>query len=147
MSREGHGEASAGECVGWVSSRESTVSRTPTRCASRKAIWIVASPQVAGQSGVVRDPSKRRVQSALGLHRLTARWPRWGRIKAHRGADHSLQHQGASRHTAVGVQCQSALHPFGRVDGTYAFSNASRAISNGKSPSTTPQTRRSSTLT
>jgi len=60
MSREGHGEASAGECVGWPLSRESTVSRTLTRWASRKATWTAASSRVADQSGVVADPSTHR---------------------------------------------------------------------------------------
>jgi hypothetical protein len=35
---------------------------------------------------LIAAASKRRVQSALALHRLTARWPRWCRIKAHPGS-------------------------------------------------------------
>jgi hypothetical protein len=60
MFREGHGEASAGECVGWVLSRESTFSRTPTRCGSRKATRTVALSRATARPGVVRDPSTHR---------------------------------------------------------------------------------------
>jgi hypothetical protein len=55
--REGQGEASAGACAGWPLSRERALSRTPTGLPTWKAIRPVASSQVAGRSGVVRDPS------------------------------------------------------------------------------------------
>ena len=55
--REGQGEASAGARAGWPLSRESVLSRTPTGLPTWKAIRPVASPRVAGRSGVVRDPS------------------------------------------------------------------------------------------
>jgi hypothetical protein len=57
MSREGHGEASAGERAGWPSSRERAFSRTPTRLPTRKATRTVAFARVAVRSGVVKDPS------------------------------------------------------------------------------------------
>jgi hypothetical protein len=60
VSREGQDEASAGDHVGWPSSRESRKSRVPTRLPARKATRAVASSRVAARSGVVRDPSMHR---------------------------------------------------------------------------------------
>jgi hypothetical protein len=57
VSREGQGEASAGDRAGWPSSRESRISRMPTGLPTWKATWGAASSRVANQSGVVRDPS------------------------------------------------------------------------------------------
>jgi hypothetical protein len=57
VSRDGHGEASAGVRAGWPSSRESVQSRVPTGLPTWKATWSAASSRVATQSGVVRDPS------------------------------------------------------------------------------------------
>ena len=56
-SREGQGEASAGDRAGWPSSRESAQSRVPTVLPNWKAIWGAATSRVANQPGVVRDPS------------------------------------------------------------------------------------------
>lgn len=81
--REGQGEASAGDRAGWPSSRESALSRVPTRLPTRKATWTVALTRVAVRPGVVRDPSmqgrslsgNREISSlADGLaHRRSAR--------------------------------------------------------------------------
>jgi hypothetical protein len=57
MSREGQGEASAGDRAGWPSSRESRISRTPTRLPTRKATRTTAFSRAVERSGVVRDPS------------------------------------------------------------------------------------------
>ena len=57
VSREGQGEASAGDRAGWPLSRESALSRMPTGLPTWKATRPVASSRVAGRSGVVRDPS------------------------------------------------------------------------------------------
>ena len=57
LSREGQGEASAGDHAGWPLSRESVVSRTPTGLPTWKATRPVASSRAAGRFGVVRDPS------------------------------------------------------------------------------------------
>jgi len=57
VSREGQGEASAGDRAGWPLSRERAVSRTPTRLPTRKATRITASSRAVTRSGVVRDPS------------------------------------------------------------------------------------------
>jgi hypothetical protein len=57
VSREGQGEASAGDHAGWPSSRESRKSRAPTRLPTRKATWAVASSRGTVRPGVVRDPS------------------------------------------------------------------------------------------
>ena len=59
VSREGQGEASSGDHVGWPLSRESRISRTPTGLPTWKATRPVASSRAAGRSGVVRDPSMR----------------------------------------------------------------------------------------
>ena len=56
-SREGHGEASAGDHAGWPLSRERALSRTPTELPIWKATRHVASSRAMGRSGVVRDPS------------------------------------------------------------------------------------------
>jgi hypothetical protein len=57
VSREGQGEASAGDCVGWPSSRESALSRVPTVLPNWKATRAVALSRAAARPGVVRDPS------------------------------------------------------------------------------------------
>lgn len=57
VSREGQGEASAGDRAGWPSSRESALSRVPTVLPNWKATWVAALSQEAPQPGVVRDPS------------------------------------------------------------------------------------------
>lgn len=57
VSREGQGEASAGDRAGWPSSRESAFSRTPTGLPTWKATRIAASSRATMRSGVVRDPS------------------------------------------------------------------------------------------
>ena len=57
LSREEQGEASAGDHAGWPSSRERSISRTPTVLRNRKAKWAAALSRVASRSGVVGDPS------------------------------------------------------------------------------------------
>lgn len=57
VSREGLGEASAGDRAGWPSSRERALSRAPTGLPTWKATRLVASSRAAGRLGVVRDPS------------------------------------------------------------------------------------------
>ena len=57
LSREGRGEASAGDRAGWPSSRESALSRVPTVLPNWKATRPAASTRVAIRPGVVRDPS------------------------------------------------------------------------------------------
>jgi hypothetical protein len=56
-SREGQGEASAGDRAGWPLSRERALSRAPTGLPTWKATRLVASSRAAGRPGVVRDPS------------------------------------------------------------------------------------------
>jgi hypothetical protein len=57
LSREGQGEASAGDRAGWPSSRESRKSRAPTGLPTWKATRIAALPRATVRLGVVRDPS------------------------------------------------------------------------------------------
>ena len=57
VSREGQGEASAGDRAGWLLSRERALSRTPTGLPTWKATRPTAPSRAAGRSGVVRDPS------------------------------------------------------------------------------------------
>jgi len=57
VSREGQGEASAGDHTGWPLSRARALSQTPAGLPTWKAIRAVASPRAADRSGVVRDPS------------------------------------------------------------------------------------------
>jgi len=57
LSREGQGEASAGDRAGWPSSRESRKSRAPTGLPTWKATRIAALPRATVRPGVVRDPS------------------------------------------------------------------------------------------
>ncbi len=57
VSREGQGEASAGDRAGWPLSRESLVSRVPTVLPSWKATRTVAISRATVRPGVVRDPS------------------------------------------------------------------------------------------
>jgi hypothetical protein len=59
VSREGQGEASAGDRAGWPLSRERALSRTPTGLPAWKATRPAASTRAAGRFGVVRDPSMR----------------------------------------------------------------------------------------
>jgi len=58
--REGHSEASVGECAGQPSSLEKIISRTPTSLRRRKAKPLEASQQVSSGSGVVADPGMCR---------------------------------------------------------------------------------------
>ena len=57
VSREGLGEASAGDRAGWPSSRERALSRAPTGLPTWKATRIAALSRATVRSGVVRDPS------------------------------------------------------------------------------------------
>ena len=54
--REGVGEASAGERVGQPWSRERVLSQAPTMYSDRKAILTGTSAQVPVRPGVVEDP-------------------------------------------------------------------------------------------
>jgi len=56
VSREGLGEASAGDHAGRPLSRESRISRAPTGLPTWKATRPVALSRAVGWSGVVRDP-------------------------------------------------------------------------------------------
>src|SRR5271156_3486815 len=55
---EWQGEASAGDHLGWLSSRESAKSWVPTMLPNRKATRVAAISQVAPRPDVVRDSSK-----------------------------------------------------------------------------------------
>src|SRR4029077_10218352 len=80
VSREGQGEASAGDRAGWPSSRESAYSRTPTGLPTWKATRAAALPRAAVRSGVVRDPSMRRSAAAPSVRLAeTGRCARCGR--------------------------------------------------------------------
>ena len=57
VSREGQGEASAGDRAGWPSSRESALSRVPTVLPDWKATRAAALSRASVRPGVVRDPS------------------------------------------------------------------------------------------
>jgi len=57
VSREGQGEASAGDHAGWPLSRERALSRAPTRLPTRKATRTAARSRATVRPGVVRDPS------------------------------------------------------------------------------------------
>ena len=57
MTREGQGEASAGDRAGWPLSRESVVPRAPTGLPTWKATRLAALSRAASWPGVVRDPS------------------------------------------------------------------------------------------
>ena len=59
VSREGRGEASAGDHAGRPLSRERAFSRAPTGLPTWKATRFVAPSRVAGRPGVVRDPGMR----------------------------------------------------------------------------------------
>jgi len=82
VSREGQGEASAGDRAGWPLSRERKFSRVPTAYQSRKATRPAALLQVEARLGVVEDPSmhgrsligNREVSCPLGgvAHRRVA---------------------------------------------------------------------------
>ena len=56
VTREGEGEASAGERAGQPLSRDRTSSRVPTPCLWRKATWTGAPSQAPGRPGVVVEP-------------------------------------------------------------------------------------------
>jgi hypothetical protein len=87
VSREGQGEASAGDRAGWPSSRESALSRMPTGLPTWKATRAAALPRAAVWSGVVRDPSMhgRSLRGNREISLLTGgdarRRPAWGRPK------------------------------------------------------------------
>jgi hypothetical protein len=57
VTREGQGEASAGERAGWPSRHESGVSRVPTVLPIWKATRSAALARAAARPGVVRDPA------------------------------------------------------------------------------------------
>ena len=57
VSREGQGEASAGERAGWPLSRVRPLSRVPTALPDRKATRPAARSRAVGRPGAVRDPS------------------------------------------------------------------------------------------
>lgn len=69
--REEQDEASAGDHAGWPSSRERSVSRTPTGLRTRKATQAAASTRVAFWSGVVGDPSMHG-RSLAGNREITS---------------------------------------------------------------------------
>ena len=56
VSREGQGEASAGDRAGRPLSRVRSKSRVPTVLPNRKATRLAASSRAAGRPGAVRDP-------------------------------------------------------------------------------------------
>ncbi len=56
VTREGDGEASAGEHIGQPWSRERVLSQAPTMYSDRKAILTGTSAQVPVRPGVVEDP-------------------------------------------------------------------------------------------
>ena len=68
VSREGQGEASAGEHAGWPLSRVRPLSRMPTALPCRKATRGAAPTRAVERSGAVRDPSMygHRVIAATG---------------------------------------------------------------------------------
>jgi hypothetical protein len=70
VSREGQGEASAGDRAGWPSSRESALSRVPTRLPTRKATRTAAPTRATVRPGVVRDPSMHG-RSLLGTREIS----------------------------------------------------------------------------
>jgi hypothetical protein len=88
VSREGRGEASAGDHAGWPLSRERALSRMPTGLPTWKATRLVASSRAAGRSGVVRDPSmrghslsgNREISSLAGA--VARRRSAWGRCQS-----------------------------------------------------------------
>jgi hypothetical protein len=90
MSREGQGEASAGEHAGWPLSRVRPLSRMPTALRRRKAIRATAPTRAVERSGAVRDPSMygRSLDGNREISRLTSgasRWPASGRRGAEAG--------------------------------------------------------------
>ena len=56
-SREGQGEASAGDRAGWPLSRVRPLSRAPTGLPTWKATRPAALSRAVGRPGAVRDPS------------------------------------------------------------------------------------------
>ncbi len=70
VSREGQGEASAGDRAGWPSSRESRFSRVPTASPVWKATRTTAPSQATVRPGVVRDPSMHG-RSLLGNREIS----------------------------------------------------------------------------
>ena len=89
VSREGQGEASAGDRAGWPSSRERSNFRAPTGLRTRKARRGAALSRGAFRSGVVGDPSMhgrslsghRQISSPTGgvAHRRPALGRPYGR--------------------------------------------------------------------
>ena len=71
VSREGQGEASAGERAGWPLSRVKALSRAPTVLPSRKATRSIAFSQAMERPGAVRDPSM--CESSLSGNREISR--------------------------------------------------------------------------
>ena len=72
-SREGVGEASAGECIGQPMSRERVESREPTPSAVWKATRMGAIARVPVCPGVVEDPGMCRRSLSLGTGRARVR--------------------------------------------------------------------------
>ena len=88
VSREGQGEASAGDRVGWPLSRERALSRAPTRLPTRKATRIAASSRAVTRSGVVRDPSMHG-RSLPGNREISSLAGDVARRRSARGRDQS----------------------------------------------------------
>jgi hypothetical protein len=88
VSREGQGEASAGEHVGWPLSRVRPLSRVPTALPCRKATRIAALSQAATRPGAVKDPSMygRSLYGNREISRLTSGASRWS-ASGRRGAE------------------------------------------------------------
>ena len=82
VSREGQGEASAGDRAGWPLSRERRISRVPTVLPNWKATRLVAISRAAGWPGVVRDPSMHG-HSLFGNREISASA---GAVARHRSA-------------------------------------------------------------
>jgi hypothetical protein len=86
VSREGQGEASAGDRAGWPLSRERRISRVPTVLPNWKAIRLVAISRAAGRPGVVRDPSMHG-HSLFGNRDISFPAGAVARLRSARGRD------------------------------------------------------------
>jgi hypothetical protein len=69
----GNGEASVGECIGQLLSRERPSSRVPTPFCLRKATRMDATARVSIRPGVVGDPGMCRRSLSLGTGRARVR--------------------------------------------------------------------------
>ena len=88
ITREGNGEASAGERIGQPLSRESHLSRTPTPLIRRKATLWGTLTRVPRKSGVVGDPGMcgRSLHGNREISRLTGDTvssARIGKVRSH----------------------------------------------------------------